>query len=180
MTRNRYTTFMARAAIVPLAAVALVGTGLGITNAGAATKHTQTKQSSATVDIAKTSLGKVLVTSGGRTLYLFGADKGTTSACTGACATNWPPLRVTGKPTAGKGAKAALVSTTTRTDGGPQVTYKGHPVYTFVGDKKAGQTNGEGLNAFGGKWSALSGSGKLVSAPPPASSGGSSSSGGGY
>jgi predicted lipoprotein with Yx(FWY)xxD motif len=175
MTRNRCTTFIARVAIVPLAAVALVCTGVGISDAGAATKHTP-----ATVKIAKTSLGNVLVDSKGRTLYLFGADTGTTSTCTGACATNWPPARVTGTPTAGKGALAALVGTTTRTDGKPQVTYNGHPVYRFIGDKKAGDTNGEGLTAFGGTWSALGSAGTKVSGPPATTGGGSSSGTPGY
>ncbi len=174
MTRRRSTTFLARVAIVPLASVALVGAGLGISGAGAATKPTK-----ATVRIATTSDGKVLVNSNGRTLYLFGADKGTTSTCSGACATNWPPQLVTGAPTAGKGAKAALVGTTTRSDGTSQVTYNGHPVYRFLGDKKAGDTNGEGITAFGGTWSALSSAGKKIS-PPASSTGGSSSGTPGY
>jgi predicted lipoprotein with Yx(FWY)xxD motif len=144
-----------------------------VTNASAATK-------TGTVLVAKTDLGKVLVTAKGRTLYMFGKDSGSTSACTGACATNWPPLRVTGTPTVGTGAKAALISSITRTDGKAQVTYNGHPVYLFVGDKKAGQTNGQGLNAFGGTWDALSSAGKVVTASASASSGGSSSGGLGY
>ena len=173
MTRTRCTTALARAAIVPLA-LAIVGVG-GATAAGAATKSAPP----ATVVVAKTSLGNVLVNSKGRTLYMFGKDSGTTSACTGACATAWPPLRVTGTPTVGKGAKAALIGTTARTDGKTQVTYNGHPVYTFQGDKKAGDTNGQGLTAFGGTWDALSSAGRLVSTQP-SNSGGSSGGGLGY
>ena len=101
------------------------------------------------------------------------ADSGTTSACSGACAVNWPPLRVTGKPTIGTGATASLVSTSTRSDGAKQVTYNGHPVYLFKGDKKPGDTNGEGLNAFGGNWYALSPAGNQVSGQPSSSGGGS-------
>ena len=95
----------------------------------------------------------------GRTLYLFTKDSGTKSACSGACAAAWPPLRANGKPAAGSGASAALVGTT----GGAQVTYNGHPLYYFVKDKKARDTNGEGLTAFGGTWFAVSAAGNRVS-----------------
>ena len=83
----------------------------------------------ATVDVANSGLGKILVDSQGRTLYLFKKDSGTKSACTGACASAWPPLRANGKPTVGGGANASMVGTTTRSDGKPQVTYNGHPLY---------------------------------------------------
>ena len=115
------------------------------------------------------------ISSQGRTLYLFSADSGTMSNCTGACAVNWPPLRVAGKPTIGSGATASLASTSTRSAGARQVVYNGHPLYLFKGDSKPGDTNGEGLNAFGGRWFAVSPAGNEVSART-ASSGG----GGGY
>ncbi len=78
------------------------------------------------------------------------------SACTGACAVNWPPLRVRGTPLVGSGAKPSDVGTTTRPDGTSQLTYNGHPLYTFANDKKPGDTNGEGISAFGGSWFAVS------------------------
>ena len=153
MRHTRPIIALARVAVVPVAVLALAGSGAG--PAGAAAKP-------ATVVVAKTDLGKVLVNSRGRTLYLFKKDTGTQSECSGACAANWPPLRAKSAPLAGTGAKASLVGTTTRSDGTSQVTYKGHPVYLFSGDQKAGQTNGEGLNAFGARWFALSPSGKQV------------------
>ncbi|MDQ1520153.1 MAG: hypothetical protein QOI55_1226, partial [Actinomycetota bacterium] len=107
------------------------------------------------------------------TVYLFGADKGTKSACSGACAVNWPPLVASGTPTAGSGAKASLVGTSTRSDGKKQVTYNGHPVYLFARDQKAGDTNGQGVNAFGGSWFALTPAGSQAS-------GSGSGSGSGY
>jgi predicted lipoprotein with Yx(FWY)xxD motif len=122
-------------------------------------------------------LGKILVDSRGRTLYLFKKDSRTKSACSGACASAWPPLRTSGKPTAGSGAKASLLGTIKRSDGKPQVTYHGHPLYTFVMDKKSGETNGEGLNAFGALWFVVSPAGKQVSGKPSSSGSGSSSSG---
>ena len=116
----------------------------------------------ASVGVASTGLGDVLVDRQGRTLYLFGRDSGATSSCTGACAVNWPPLRVHGTPLVGSGAKPTDVGTTPRADGIRQLTYNGHPLYTFVNDKKAGDTNGEGLNAFGGSWFAVSAAGDKV------------------
>src|SRR5512146_2114508 len=91
------------------------------------------------VEVEKTAkLGKVVATAQGKTLYLFRADHGTTSACYGKCATFWPPLLASGKPAAGPGVSASLLGTTKRKDGKLQVTYKGHPLYTFLEDKAAG------------------------------------------
>ena len=115
------------------------------------------------VKIQKTAnLGKVIASAQGRTLYMFRADHGTTSVCYGSCATYWPPLLTKSKPVAGAGVKAALLGTTKRKDGKLQVTYKGHPLYTYVGDSKAGQTTGEGLDLSGGKWYALAPSGAVI------------------
>jgi predicted lipoprotein with Yx(FWY)xxD motif len=119
--------------------------------------------------VAKSSLGNILVNSQGLTLYLFQADSGTTSTCFGACATAWPPLRATGQPTAGSGVTASLLGTTPRSDGNPQVTYNGHPLYLYVGDKKAGDTTGQGVTAFGGGWFALSPTGAQVTSAPSSS-----------
>jgi predicted lipoprotein with Yx(FWY)xxD motif len=102
------------------------------------------------------------------------------SACFGACASDWPPLRASGKPTVSSGANASMVGTTTRSDGKPQVTYNGHPLYLYTGDQKPGDTNGEGLTPFGGGWFALSPAGNQVSGQASSSGGGTSSSGGGY
>jgi predicted lipoprotein with Yx(FWY)xxD motif len=169
MTRSRSMTTLAGAAVIPLAALA-AGCGGGNHSATAAsslppktTSAPATSAGAATVHVAKTRLGKILVDSRGHTLYLFKKDKGKKSACSGACAQFWPPLRTSGKPKAGSGAKASLLGTTKRSDGKPQVTYNGHPVYGFVMDKKAGDTSGEGVTAFGAKWFAISASGKQVS-----------------
>jgi predicted lipoprotein with Yx(FWY)xxD motif len=115
------------------------------------------------IKIEKTpSLGKVIANARGKTLYLFRADHGTTSACYGACATFWPPVLTAAKPLAMTGVKASLLGTTKRKDGKLQVTYKGHPLYTFVKDTKAGMTAGEGSNNFGAKWYALAPSGATI------------------
>jgi predicted lipoprotein with Yx(FWY)xxD motif len=120
------------------------------------------QSSGPTVSTASTSLGQILVNSGGRTLYLFASDKNGKSACAGKCAKFWPPVIATGKPLASAGARASLLGTTKRGDGRMQVTYNRHPLYTFVKDTKKGQTNGEGLTAFGGQWNAVSSAGTKV------------------
>jgi predicted lipoprotein with Yx(FWY)xxD motif len=107
-------------------------------------------------------LGRILVDSRGKTLYLWAHDKGHKSTCNGPCAVAWPPLITHGKPKAGGGALAALLATSRRTDGRTQVTYKGHPLYYYVGDKRPGDVKGEGLTGFGGRWDPISPGGLAV------------------
>jgi predicted lipoprotein with Yx(FWY)xxD motif len=164
MARRRSINVLAGAAALSLVALAVAACGGSSKSSGAPTLPTAANGQKATLGVANASLGSILVNTQGRTLYLFKRDSGTTSACTGACAVNWPPLRAHGRPVAGSGANSAIVATSTRSDGAPQVTYNGHPLYLFAGDKKPGDTNGEGLNAFGGGWFALSPSGNEVSA----------------
>jgi predicted lipoprotein with Yx(FWY)xxD motif len=171
MIQKRTITFLASGAVLLLAALAVAGCGGGSSKATGPPKTASGK--TATVGVSNASLGNILVNSQGRTLYLFKRDSGTMSECNGACAVNWPPLRAAGKPTIGSGAKATLTSTSTRSDGVRQVTYNGHPLYLFKGDNKPGDTNGEGVNAFGGSWFALSPAGNQVSAPAASSGGGS-------
>jgi predicted lipoprotein with Yx(FWY)xxD motif len=110
----------------------------------------------ATVKAGTSALGRIVVDGKSHTLYLFAKDKNGKSACSGACAQNWPPLLTKGAPKAGAGAKAALLGTTRRADGTTQVTYNKHPLYTFVADaNKPGSTKGEGVDAFGAKWYVL-------------------------
>ena len=129
----------------------------------------------ATLGVESTSLGKILDNSQGRTLYVFQADTGTKSNCSGACATNWPPL-TSANPTVGKGASASMVGTSKRSDGKTQVTYNGHPLYTFAADKGPGDASGQGVNAFGAPWYVISPDGNQVTTQN-SSSGSSSGSG---
>jgi predicted lipoprotein with Yx(FWY)xxD motif len=101
---------------------------------------------------ANAKLGKILVDGGGKTLYLFEADKSTASTCYGDCATYWPPLLTTGAPDAGPGVNASLLGATRRKDGTKQVTYAGHPLYYVVTDHNPGDTSGQGVNNFGAPW----------------------------
>jgi predicted lipoprotein with Yx(FWY)xxD motif len=182
MNRSRPLTLLATAAAAQLIALAVAACGGGGGGAGASPTAPPTTPNGApaTIGVASTGLGQILVNSQGRTLYLFQKDTGTTSTCTGACATSWPPLRATGQPAVGRGANAALLGTTPRSDGGPEVTYNGHPVYTFFQDQKPGDTNGEGVNAFGAGWFALSPTGNQVTALAPRGSTSSSGGAGGY
>jgi predicted lipoprotein with Yx(FWY)xxD motif len=162
--------------LLAVAAVALVIAGCGGgggDQATAASPSTSSSGGSPTLSVADTSLGKVLVNSDGRTVYDFGKDTGSKSMCTGGCAGEWPPVTTSGKPTVGSGLTKSMVGTTRRSDGKTQVTYNGHPLYTFAGDSKAGDTNGQGLDDFGGIWWALSPSGADVTAMGSGSSSGS-------
>jgi predicted lipoprotein with Yx(FWY)xxD motif len=124
------------------------------------------------VKVGSSNLGRVLVDAHGKTLYLWAHDKGAKSTCNGDCAEYWPPLLTRGKPLAAGGAKAALLGTSRRSDGRIQVTYAGHPLYYFVQDRKPGQTTGEGLTGFGGRWDPVSAAGAAVHARSDSSSDG--------
>lgn len=116
------------------------------------------------VHIGSSKLGRILVNSRGMTLYIWAHDKGSKSTCYGDCAEYWPPVITSGKPRAVGGAKASLLGTTRRKDGRMQVTYKRHPLYLFVQDKKPGDVKGEGLTGFGGRWDPVSAVGRAVTA----------------
>jgi predicted lipoprotein with Yx(FWY)xxD motif len=130
MTRSRSITFLATAAVIPLTALAAAGCGGGGNNNAAASSAPPKAANGrpATVGVENSSLGKILDDTHGRTLYLFKRDSGTKSTCAGACASAWPPLRVSGEPTVGSEASASMVGTASRSDGKPQVTYNGHPL----------------------------------------------------
>jgi predicted lipoprotein with Yx(FWY)xxD motif len=119
----------------------------------------------AQVAVRSSQYGKVLFTGGGRALYAFGADKGRTSHCYGTCAKAWPPLLTAGNPVAGAGIDHMLLGTTKRTDGTVQVTYKGHPLYTYSGDS-VGHVGCQHVIANGGLWLALDPNGRLNMSQP--------------
>jgi len=170
MTRSRPLGLLTMAVAVPLVALAAAGCGSSSPTSTATAKAAG--GGSATVSVANTGLGKILVDSQGRTLYLFQKDTGSKSTCSGGCAAAWPPLRSSGKPTAGGGAKASLLGTTPRSDGKPQVTYNGHPLYGFQGDSKAGDTTGQGNPGFGAPWYVLSPTGNAITSAASSSGGG--------
>jgi predicted lipoprotein with Yx(FWY)xxD motif len=103
-----------------------------------------------------------LVDEDGKTLYLFEADKTSTSTCAGPCAAAWPPVTTNGAPQAGSGVDKSLLGTVKRDDGTEQVTYNGHPLYYFVGDTAAGMAKGQGSKAFGASWYVLNAKGSKI------------------
>ncbi len=110
------------------------------------------------------SAGAFLTDGSGHTVYLWAKDGMNMSDCSGACAAAWPPVPATGKLTATGGVKASDLGTITRSDGTKQVTYDGHPLYYFVGDSAAGQTNGQASDNFGAKWWLVASSGAKITA----------------
>lgn len=107
------------------------------------------------------SFKAVVFDESGYALYRFDKDKGSESTCYGGCAKQWPPLLTEGTPIAFAVIPQEL-GTTERRDGTTQVTYFGHPLYGFLGDRKhpTGQFHGHGVEAFGGTWLALNRNGE--------------------
>jgi len=165
---------------LPIRLLAL-GIALGAIGGAAvlvAPAHGGTSVKGAVVALRKTTLGAILVDSRGRTLYLFEKDRGGMSACDTACVKYWPAFTSPATPRAGKGVQQSMLKVVRQHNGLRQVTYAGHPLYTFVGDKQAGQTTGEGLSNFGAEWYALAASGRKVEQSQQSSGGGYSSGGG--
>lgn len=170
-------TFPAFAALALIAALAIAGCGSSNDSGGsssggaygsgeestkaASTKPASTGGTAAVVTAASApKLGRIIVDSKGLTVYDFHKDKGTTSACYGGCAQVWPPLITEGKPEAGEGAMGSKLGTTERKDGTTQVTYAGHPLYTYTADTKPGDAKGNDFSSFGAEWYALQPSGE--------------------
>jgi predicted lipoprotein with Yx(FWY)xxD motif len=142
--------------------VASIG-GTAIANASTR-RPTARRAQNATVELRETSLGKILVSASGFTLFEFTKDKKLKDNCVtiSGCPEVWPPLEVTGTPTAGTGVNASLLSTITLPGGAKQVTYKGHPLYMYIHDVGPGETGYVGAFEFGGHWYALNAKGRAV------------------
>jgi predicted lipoprotein with Yx(FWY)xxD motif len=131
-------------AVAVASVAALVVLGVSVSQAGG-----PAPAAAGSLTTAKIGGATVLTDAGGFTLYWFAPDTATTSNCNGSCAAYWPPL--TGLPAAGPGVPGRL-GTITRSDGATQATYNGHPLYTYVGDTRPGQANGNNLTLNGGLW----------------------------
>lgn len=175
MTRTRTTYAMALLALVAVLAIAGCGSSSDSSSGGvyggkgsAGTSDTTTAkappgaESGAAVLTVATApkVGAILVNSDGFTVYDFHKDKGTTSSCYGACEGVWPPVTTEGAPQVGEGASSSKLGTTKRKDGTVQVTYAGHPLYTYAADKKPGEANGHDFSSYGAQWYALKGNGE--------------------
>jgi predicted lipoprotein with Yx(FWY)xxD motif len=140
------------------------GSGYGGSSYGGGSSGGAATGSTATPIVLTTKhakLGTILAAGSKRmTVYLFEADKAGASACTGACASVWPP--VTGSAHVAGAAMASELGTIKRSDGTAQLTYKGHPLYYYSRDKDDGDAYGEGIKSFGAEWYVLAPSGKKV------------------
>jgi predicted lipoprotein with Yx(FWY)xxD motif len=122
--------------------------------------HSRSASRVSSVGVATSPVGRILVDRHGRTLYLYLPDQRRRSTCSGGCARVWPPATVPEHPTAGDGVSAARLATAVRADSGArQLVYAGHPLYTFIGDKKPGQILGED---YLGVWFVVSPSGRRI------------------
>lgn len=177
---NRKTHAFALLALVAVVGLAIAGCGSSSSStsesgSGSSNENASSENKSASAEPAAGAesggavvslgsvkkLGMVLVDSNGMTLYDFDKDKGGKSACvSNACEEAWPPMITEGEPQVGNGASASKLGTIEREDGSMQVTYDGHPLYTFVEDTKPGEVNGNDVKAFGASWYALKGSGE--------------------
>jgi predicted lipoprotein with Yx(FWY)xxD motif len=152
-------------------AIALVGTAMAL-----AANHTSNRQASTLKVTTRsvTGLGKILVDSRGRTLYMFVPDKHKSVTCHKVCAKIWPPvfLPAGGRLAAAGGVKQSLLGSDKDSTGGRVVTYNHWPLYRYLGDSKAGAATGQALNLNGGLWYVIAPSGALIKHKPSASGGG--------
>lgn len=120
--------------------------------------------SAATVELRQTALGEILVDSQGFTLFQFTSDSHKMDLCVSimGCTSVWPPLTVTGTPTAGPGVNAKKLKTIVLPSGADQVMYANHPLYGYVGNSSPGQTGYIGANEFGGYWYGVNAKGGKV------------------
>jgi predicted lipoprotein with Yx(FWY)xxD motif len=166
MSRTRFP--LVAIAVLVAAAVAVVVA----TSGASTTKSTPGAPAGSAISVSQTSLGPTLVDANGRTLYLFQADKPNVSNLSAAGQAIWPPFTATTTPRALNGAIAGRIAAIAQPGGAAQVTYNGHPLYYYVGDRNPGQTTGQGLNQFGALWYVLSPRGSAVtsatSSPAPA------------
>jgi predicted lipoprotein with Yx(FWY)xxD motif len=145
------------------------GSGTGAASASPSSQPSGSASSDSSMhhvalDVLSSRFGQVVVDGQGRAIYLFAADKTSDSTCYDACATAWPPVLADkgAKVDAMHGTTASLTGTTTRRDGTVQVTYNGHPLYYFEGDKKPGEINCQGVVNFGAAWYVVDPNGNAI------------------
>jgi predicted lipoprotein with Yx(FWY)xxD motif len=156
---------LAAATLAVLAVVVLTRPGARAKRAGGAAGDTAPAP---TLSVETSRIGRILVDARGRTLYLFTNDADGQSRCTGGCPRVWPPALLTGPLRLGPGLRASKVTTLVRRDGGRQLVYNGHPLYSLTADTAPGQVSGQG---FQGAWFVVSPSGRAIvprGSKPPA------------
>jgi predicted lipoprotein with Yx(FWY)xxD motif len=157
-----------RAAVIPvlvlsaLAFAACGGNGPTVSDVNGS----PTTTSGDTLSTRASPVGPILVTSNGSTLYDFVPDTTTSSACTSVtCVFLWPPLIENGPVTVGPDLSESLVGSIRRTDGSTQITYGGHPLYTYNSDVRPGLVTGQALLQSGGYWYVIGPNGQQITTP---------------
>ena len=166
---NRLRMLLALPAVAAAAAVLAACGSSGTSSAGGGSTSTGSPAAATAGSLKTATIGgaTLLTDAQGFAVYSFAPDTMTKSDCDGACAAAWPPVK--GPVTAGAGLTGQL-GTIKRSDGSTQATYNGHPLYTFVKDTGPGTDTGNGLDAFGGLWHALTASGSAAPAAAPSGS----------
>jgi predicted lipoprotein with Yx(FWY)xxD motif len=148
--------------IAPIcAAVLMAGCGGSSSSAGTSTTS-GARTGPVTIKTVTGRDGTYLTDLSGRALYMWLGDDAGKSNCSGGCADAWPPLVADTEPQASGGARSANLGTIARSDGGKQVTYKGHPLYYFAVDSGPGTTKGQGSSSFGNRWWLVAPSGAAI------------------
>jgi predicted lipoprotein with Yx(FWY)xxD motif len=144
--------------------IALIAALAGLATALIAPLGAGARSGSTEIQIRSTALGKALVNGSGFTVYVFSRDGRDRDMCVriSGCAGIWPAVRTAGAPSAGPGVKRSLLGTIKLAHGVKQVTYAGHPLYTYSGDSSRAATSYVGASQFGGSWSAITAAGKLL------------------
>ena len=149
--------------LICCAAAALATLGVGAPLSAAGTPHSAAAAADAgAIKVRPSRFGRVIFDGRGRALYLFTRERSARPRCYGACADAWPPFLVERRPRAGSGARSSLIRTTRRRDGSRQATYRGHPLYYYVGDTQPGQILCQDVFEFGGTWLVVSPRGRAV------------------
>jgi predicted lipoprotein with Yx(FWY)xxD motif len=120
------------------------------------------RQKGPVLKVIASDYGRILADGHGRALYLFTADTGKGSECSGDCAEAWPPWIVKRTPRAGPSVHGGLIATVSRDDGRLQAAYKGQPLYYYVGDRSPGEVNCQAAFEFGGYWYVVRAGGSAV------------------
>jgi predicted lipoprotein with Yx(FWY)xxD motif len=154
------------AAVLIASLIILTACGGGLSSSsttGSCVRSTSASSAGDAISTWCSAVGAILVSGKGYTLYASTADTAKKSACTGSCATIWSPLVMSGVPKLAPGLKKSLVGDVVRADGSHQLTYGGHPLYTYLADTGPHLANGQGLKGVGGTWYVVSAStGKLI------------------
>lgn len=178
---------MPRRTLLPFTVIVVAGVGLAAcgsdssssakpaSSSSSSTSSTTPAASGIVKKAENASLGTILVTADGKTVYTLTKD-GAAVPCTGGCLSVWPPVTLPSGTDTATGASGLGVVTVSA---GKQVTSNGMPIYTFVQDSAAGDAKGEGLQSFGGTWHVVKVAATSTGAPSTATNNGGGTGGGG-